>query len=116
VYEYRARLLQVVDGDTVDVLLDLGLGIHREERLRLARIDAPEVRGAEAAQGRAASLRLRVLLGTAVDGWLLVRTIKDKREKYGRYLAEMIAPQGDGTAVNASDALLAEGLATLYVG
>jgi hypothetical protein len=46
--EYAARLERVVDGDTCDVLLDLGLGVFKFERLRLAGVDAPETRSRDA--------------------------------------------------------------------
>ena len=53
---YPCRVLRVVDGDTVDVEMDLGLRLYRHERIRFDGINAPEVRGHERAAGEAAKL------------------------------------------------------------
>jgi len=91
-YEYNAVIVKVVDGDTLDVLVDLGLEIFKKLRVRLYGIDTPEVYGVkhdseEYAEGKKASDFVKKLLpqGTKVT----IRTIKDKRGKYGRYLARV---------------------------
>jgi micrococcal nuclease len=106
-YHYRARVVSVYDGDTCTVDIDLGLSTWvRGEKLRLHRINAPELRGSSAARGRAARDYLKKL----VEGKeVLLHTIKDRREKYGRYLAEMWLPGPDGTVQNINDALVAAG-------
>ena len=43
-YEYKAKLVKVVDGDTVDAMIDCGFSVYRKERIRLLGIDAPETR------------------------------------------------------------------------
>ena len=88
-FTYAAKLIEVVDGDTVDLLIDLGFGVHVKERCRLYGIDAPEMPTAAA---KAAKAYLESLLGAATGG-LHVQTIKmprrpkEKADKYGRYLA-----------------------------
>ena len=88
-YTYAAKLIDVIDGDTVDLLIDLGFGVHVKERCRLYGIDAPEM---PTAQGQAAKAYLESLLGAAT-GDLHVETVKmprrpkEKTDKYGRYLA-----------------------------
>jgi micrococcal nuclease len=85
-YTYRAKIISVYDGDTVTALVDLGFHVKMEMKLRLAGIDAPEVRGPERPQGLVARDFLRkLILGKTVT----IITKKDRQEKYGRYLAEI---------------------------
>ena len=103
-YCYRATVVAVYDGDTIRC--DIDLGFHcwiKSERLRLARIDAPEIRGEDRAKGLITRGWLRQkLLGKTV----IIQTLRDRQGKYGRFLAEVIL---DG--VNINDQLVAEGLA-----
>src|SRR5213593_4303800 len=105
-YEYQAEVQRIVDGDTLHVRVDLGFDIRVDQILRLLGIDAPELR---TASGREARDFLTSLLpiGTVVT----VRTVKDRREKYGRYLATVL--QGD---VSINDTLIASGHARPYDG
>lgn len=85
-YNYKARVIDAYDGDTITVEIDLGFDITHIIKIRLARINAPEVRGAEKIAGIIARDWLRVnMVGKSVE----VKTYKDKREKYGRYLADV---------------------------
>lgn len=93
-YQYRATVLRVVDGDTIDVRTDLGFDVGMDMRLRLAGIDAPE-RNTEA--GKIAALWLADRLPVGAD--VTIATTKDRREKYGRYLADVLVP-GEGQTVN----------------
>lgn len=106
-YYYRAEIVSVYDGDTCTVDIDLGMGIWvRGEKLRLLRINAPEMRGAEKVAGKASRDFLReLILGKAV----FIQTKKDKRGKYGRYLAEIWLEESPGTWMNANDALVEAG-------
>ncbi|MDZ7288585.1 MAG: thermonuclease family protein [candidate division KSB1 bacterium] len=107
-YNYRAKVVSVYDGDTCNVDIDLGLRtwIHNE-KLRLARIDAPELTGIERPAGLAARDFLRSLIqGKDVH----IQTIKDRQEKYGRYLAEIFVEQ-DGTWMNVNDLMVQNGYA-----
>ena len=91
-WEYIVRDFRVVDGDTVDVTLDLGFDVATRQRLRANALDAPELRGADRIRGKAAAARLTELLTTATE--IRVRTEIDprsrkNREKYGRYLCDL---------------------------
>lgn len=105
-YEYQARISRVIDGDTVEAEIDLGFHVTISVTLRLAGINAPEIRGAERPQGLAATRYLESLLDDLAGDirTLTVRTQKDVTEKYGRYLAELIAGE-----VNLNHALVAAG-------
>ena len=84
-YTYRGEVKSVVDAYTIDVLIDLGFGVHTMQRLRLYGIDAPEMK-TEA--GKIAKEYVKsVLLGGDAFKYVYVRTIKDKKDKYGRKLA-----------------------------
>ena len=88
-FTYQAKLIEVIDGDTVDLLIDLGFGVHVKERCRLYGIDAPEM---PTESGRNAKSRLESLIGAATgDLYVATRKMtrkpKEKTDKYGRYLA-----------------------------
>lgn len=84
-FQYRARVQKVVDGDTVDLSIDLGFKIFHDIRVRLAGIDAPEVRGPEREEGKAATEHLRGLVHRGVGDWPILIETK-KTGKYGRWL------------------------------
>ncbi len=106
-FHYRARVTSVSDGDTCTVDIDLGLGVWvRGEKLRLHRSNAPELTGKAKPAGLRARDQLKSLIG---DRDVLLQTIKDRREKYGRYLAEIRLEQNDSAPLNVSDALVAAG-------
>ena len=84
-YTYRGEVKAVIDADTIDVLIDLGFGVHTMQRLRLYGIDAPEMK-TEA--GKIAKEYVKsVLMGGDAFKYVYVRTIKDRKDKYGRKLA-----------------------------
>jgi micrococcal nuclease len=106
-YFYQAVVRSVYDGDTMTVDIDLGMHnwIHGE-KLRLLRINAPEVRGRSRKKGEAARDYLRGL----VDGKVIVlETYKDDKEKYGRYLAEVWMQQENERWINVNDAMVKAG-------
>ncbi len=84
-YEYRARVLKVVDGDTIDFEIDVGFHLRLSMRIRLRGVDTPEVRGPSREQGLAAAAFVRSQL--PVDSTVLVQT--HKIGKYGRYIADV---------------------------
>ena len=87
-YEYRVEIKRVVDGDTVDVDIDLGFGIWmRNERIRLMGIDTPESRTRDLEEkkyGLAAKKFLQNLLDD--EGGITLKTDKDAEGKFGRIL------------------------------
>ena len=92
-YQYKAQVKAVIDADTIDVLIDLGFGVHTMQRLRLYGIDAPEMK-TEA--GKIAKEYVKsVLLGADASMFVYVRTLKDKKYKYGRKLAVVYWSESD---------------------
>jgi micrococcal nuclease len=102
-YQYLAKVVKVVDADTLDIDLDLGFSITSRQRVRLGRINAWEVRGEEREKGLAAKWWITEKL-REFDFEIAVTTGKGKG-KYGRYIAEIELP--DGTDLN--KALVEEG-------
>lgn len=84
-YHYKAEVVSVYDADTMTVEVDLGFDVSTTQRLRLYGINAWEVRGDEKPEGIIARdwFRQQVPIGSTI----YLKTQKDKRGKYGRYLA-----------------------------
>ena len=84
IYIYKAELIKVVDGDTVDLAIDLGFDTIRKERFRLYGIDAAEMKTSDGPKAKQ-------WLESHIESSLLVETFqlatKAKRDKYGRFLA-----------------------------
>jgi micrococcal nuclease len=101
-YVYKAKVIKVVDGDTLIVDIDLGCYTHITKRLRLDKVNAPEQKTAE---GKAATAWVKDNLPKDI----IVRTIKDKNDKYGRLLGVVYVGQ-----VNFNDELVKAGRAVGY--
>jgi micrococcal nuclease len=115
-YEYYVRKVEnVVDGDTIDVLIDLGFDILFASRVRLAGIDTPESRTkdlAEKALGLEAKEYLKKHLKDAKS--VVIKTEKmDSSEKYGRILGWVYV---DGNTVSLNDMMINDGYAWGYLG
>lgn len=103
-YHYRAVVTEVHDGDTCTVDIDLGVSMWvRGEKVRLHRINAPELSGAERPRGEKAREALKKLV---LGQYVVLQTIKDRREKYGRYLAELWLEREGKAPQNVNDALV----------
>jgi len=89
-FEYKCEIISVIDGDTLDLDIDLGFGIHNVTRVRLAHINAPEKSTPEGVAARFALVNKINDLIASGDSFLC-RTEKDKKEKYGRYLATIVS-------------------------
>ena len=89
-FEYKCKVTNVVDGDTVDVDIDLGFGVWlRDQRIRLYGIDTPESRTSDPSEklyGKAAAEFLKKWLD---GGDVTIKTHKDGRGKFGRILGEL---------------------------
>jgi micrococcal nuclease len=87
-YTYKAELVRVVDGDTIDVRIDLGFSVWVAQRLRLLNTYAAESKSID---GPAHTANLQTLLTEAGPkvGGLIVSTVKDRKDKYGRTLADV---------------------------
>ncbi len=108
-YEYRAKLIKIIDGDTIDVKIDLGFGISLKKRVRLFGINAPETRSKdldEKKAGLASKRRLEAVLG-ASDGKFILKS--KGVGKFGRCLGEILVDN-----VNINQLLIKEGLAEAY--
>jgi micrococcal nuclease len=115
-YEYRVKqVLKVVDGDTIDVDIDLGFNISYTQRVRLAGIDTPESRTRDLAEkklGLESKKYLADLLKSATQ--IVIRTEKpDSTEKYGRILGWLFI---NDSSESVNTALVAGGYAWDYTG
>ena len=96
-HEYNCTIKRVVDGDTVDVDIDLGFGIWvHNERVRLYGIDTPESRTRDLEEKKAGLFAKKVVLHYLPEGSnQVLRTHKDKVGKYGRVLGEFVMYDGE---------------------
>lgn len=104
-YTYQATVLRVIDGDTIDIDIDLGFAIRQKMKIRLHGINAPETSTPE---GKVAKrwLAEKLPVGTSI----VVKTVKDRQEKYGRYLGTVFLND-----VNINALLIEERLAIPYL-
>jgi len=112
-YWYQADVIQVIDGDTLDVKVDLGFCISMLCRLCLFGISCPELFSAQKdsedyKKGMAAKERVESLVG---GRRIKIKTFKEMKAKYGRYLAQVFVQIGDTGEVCVNDLLVQEGLA-----
>ena len=103
-YEYQAEILRIIDGDTLKARVDLGFYVHAEVTLRLARIDAPEMRDLPGQLARA-------FVCQELEPVTMLRVATRKTGKYGRWIAEVVYQiRGQpGVWHNLSDRIVAEG-------
>ena len=106
-YIYRAKLERVVDGDTLDASIDLGFDVIVRKRIRLVGINTPEVRGEEREEGLKSRDWLREKI---LDKQITLRTAKDRKGKYGRWLGAVILH-----STNINQEMISLGLAEKYV-
>ena len=116
-YEYRCKVNRVVDGDTVDVDIELGFNIVlTDERVRIMGIDTPESRTSDEVEklfGKASKHRLQELLGdVAILRTQVEKDGDDAKGKFGRILGDFVAP--DGRMV--TEVLIEEGHCVPYFG
>jgi len=110
-YEYNCEVKRVVDGDTVDVVIDLGFDIAYSSRVRLFGIDTPESRTRDKDE-KARGLISKDFLKSYLDkGGVVIRTRKDKKGKFGRVLGEMVVED-----ININELMIKEHHAVKYHG
>jgi micrococcal nuclease len=115
-YEYNIKkVTKVVDGDTIDVDIDLGFNISYAQRVRLAGIDTPESRTKDLRE-KALGLEVKDKIKKAIDSakTVVIKTeLPDSTEKYGRILGWVYL---DGAAKSLNEQLIEEGYAWGYMG
>ena len=121
-YEYRATIVKIVDGDTVDVDIELGFNVVlRDERVRIAGIDTPESRTRDLEEkkfGLAAKARVKQLLGkTCVLKTQINKSGEDMKGKFGRILGDFNVYDSDTDSWKLlTSILISEGHAVPYHG
>jgi micrococcal nuclease len=105
-YEYYTKIDKVVDGDTVDVFIDLGFSVWHKERIRLSGIDTAEK---NTPLGKA----LKIYLASELEGKIIKLQVS-KPDKYGRYLGKIYLTKNSTISIN--DQLIKNGLAKSYDG
>ena len=115
-FDYMVKVQRVVDGDTVDVSVDLGFDIWHNARVRMMGIDTPESRTRnleEKALGLASKARLKELLkGKKIR----LECSKEGKGKFGRILADIVTIDKEGNEININNRLIEEGHARPYFG
>ena len=112
-YEYGCTVTRVVDGDTIDVILDLGFSVFHKCRVRLYGIDTPESRTRnkdEKARGKLAAKFLEDSINNGKQV-ILRSKLKDSKGKYGRVLGEVIVDD-----ININELMVKRYLAVKYYG
>jgi len=108
-YWYKAKLIRVVDGDTVDLEVSLGFNAYLKERFRVAGVNTPEIFGVKKnTESYMLGIKAKQFAEDFLEnGDILIRTEKDKKGKYGRYIAHIYIEDK-----NLSNSLIDAGLAT----
>ena len=119
--EYKCKVLKVVDGDTVDVDIELGFGIVlTDERVRVMGIDTPESRTSDKVEdlfGEAAKARVKELM----EGEVILITQEDKhgedmKGKFGRILGDFYVERYEGKREKLTEVMIDEGHCVPYFG
>ena len=112
-YEYGCTVTRVVDGDTIDVVLDLGFSIFHKCRVRLYGIDTPESRTRDKDEKVRGKLAAKFLEDSINNGTkvILRSKLKDSKGKYGRVLGEVIVDD-----ININELMVKKYLAVAYTG
>ena len=118
-YEYNCRIVKVVDGDTIDVDIELGFDILlSNQRIRLKGVDTPESRTRDLEEKKFGLLAKEVVKSYCPVGQTVtLRTIKDERGKFGRILGEFMVYDSKTDSVRSLNSILVdESYAVAYEG
>ena len=112
---YSAKVLDVIDGDTLDLVVDLGFDVHFRVRVRLHGINTPESRTSDKAE-KELGLKAKAYTKdwTTRHSTVFVKTVKDKKEKFGRILAEIYSDELKTACLN--EDIIEAGFARKYNG
>ena len=114
-YEYRTKVVRVIDGDTVDVDIDLGFGVWlRKSRIRLLGVDTPESRTRDKEEKKYGLAAKDFLVSKLGDSPIL-KTTKDGKGKFGRILGEFLVEHPEAT-ININELLIDNHHAVRYMG
>ena len=114
-YEYKCKVKRVVDGDTMDVILDLGFDVLHSVRVRLSAIDTPESRTRDLDEKARGKLSKAYLKESIKGKKIVLRTkIKDSRGKFGRVIAEVWVEFEEGSLRNVNELMIKEAYAVKY--
>ena len=114
-YEYKCKVKRVVDGDTMDVILDLGFDVHHAVRVRLAGIDTPESRTRDLDEKARGKLSKAFLKESIKGKKIVLKTkIKNAKGKFGRVIAEVWAEFEKGSLRNINELMIKECYAVKY--
>jgi len=109
-YTYKAKVIRWIDGDTLQVEIDLGFYVQTIQKIRLARIDAPEMHNSVAYRERQAKHARAVAKKFCPEGSIVtITTSKQNKDQYARYIAEVTYNNA-----NISDYLLDKNVAKPY--
>lgn len=116
---YGATVLNVIDGDTIDLMIDLGFNIHHKIRVRLYGVNTPESRTKDLAE-KEMGLKAKSFTKDWLTNhkWVYVNTIPDKNDKYGRILARIYSSDDINAATTAclNKDIIQSGYAREYYG
>lgn len=125
-YEFPVMVTRIVDGDTVDALIDIGFKIKYHERIRLLGLDTPESYTSnkkEKILGLASKYRIDKLIASANvlpkrkgKKDVILKTSKHGKGKFGRILGEIWINSNTGNGINVNQVLIDEGYARWYMG
>ena len=116
-YEYKCKLVRVVDGDTIDVDVDLGFGVWMQnQRIRMYGIDTPESRTSDDIEKVYGNAAKTFLAKWTNAGNLTLKTFKDGKGKYGRILGEIWYGDEVGSDHNINQLLIDNHHAVRYHG
>ena len=114
-YEYRVNIVRVVDGDTVDVDIDLGFGVWlKKQRVRLYGIDTPESRTRDLNEKKY-GLMAKEYLKERISNGAILKTRLDGKGKYGRILGEFIVLDNE-VRVNVNQEMIDNHYGVAYYG
>jgi micrococcal nuclease len=112
-YEYKARLIRVIDGDTIDADIDLGFGVWVRQRIKLYGINTPDSKSKDP-EVRDKGIASRNKLIEILPREFVVQTILNKRGKFGRVLGNLFVQVDEHHKQNINDTMVEEGVATHY--
>ena len=113
-FHYTANVTRVVDGDTIDVILDLGFNIYHKGRIRFMGINAPESRTKDAVEKEAGLAAKRYVEDwiNALENKVIIETCLDEKGKFGRILGRVLNDEGECL----NEEMVSLGHATPYFG